>query len=92
MDELSAVLNKLQNVVAEPDSKTNQKKQSVSSVGGSTLPALKGSKREGSQRESHDITGMKGPKKTWSPPTQATKHSRRTTSLLNLFMSNPHGM
>lgn len=71
--------------------KTIQKKQSQSSTTQSTLPQSKGSKREGSQ-QSHDITGMQGAKKTWSPPTQATKHSRRTTSLLNLFMSNPHGM
>lgn len=45
---------------------------------------------------SHDITGMQAAKQTWSPPhgppTQATKPSRRTTSLLNLFMSNSYGM
>lgn len=53
---------------------------------------VKPSKREGNQ-QGHDITGMQAAKQTWSPPTQATtKPSRRTTSLLNLFMSNPPGM
>lgn len=54
---------------------------------------IKPSKREGNQ-QGHDITGMQAAKQTWFPPTQATttKPSRRTTSLLNLFMSNPPGM
>lgn len=64
--------------------------------GNSTL--IKPSKREGNQ-QGHDITGMQAQaaKQTWFLPTQATtttttKPSRRTTSLLNLFMSNPPGM
>lgn len=82
------MLNRVQNVEAE---KANQKKLSHASTTQSNQPVMKTSKREGSQ-QGHDITGMQETKQTWSPPTQATKHSRRTTSLLNLFMSNPHGM
>lgn len=60
-----------------------------------TAAAGKASTKRDTQ-PSHDITGMQAAKRVWSPshgpPTQATKQSRRTTSLLNLFMSSSHGM
>lgn len=49
--------------------------------------------QQSGKQQSHDITGMQqAANKTPILPTQAIKQSRRTSSLLNLFMSNPHGM